>query len=949
MILVLLVVGTLPAFAQKGKVTGKVIDAKTGEELVGVNVYLKGNSSYGTITDLDGRYILENLPSGTDTIVFRYISYSTHEELIKLKENQTLTINVAMSDKLAELGEVTITSKRDQQKINTFLLEKKNASVSQVGLTADVIKKAPDNNSGEAIKRVSGTTIQGGKFAIIRGLNERYNLAMINNSPLPSTEPEKRAFSLDLFPSNMLDQLVILKSSIPEYPADWAGGIILIRTRDVPENPFINVSVSGSYNSLATFQHFYNTEAQKNDWFGLGSSSRELGDNFPTTDEIFSAKNTNRKQLVDYANLLPNNYGYNSGNALPNGGVNLSAGRNFKILNNNRLGLIFSGLYGTGQNFKPVERNWWTTDGLRALNYFDSTYEKDVKVGAMLNLTYNIGSGTKLSFKNTYNHSGEDQFTVRSGTRDAEGTFLKSYSYQYTFNRMFYSQLAGEHLLGAASNTDTNSFFKWKSTKIEWELGLGNTIRSLPDYRNVEYQTQDPENSPYRLKLLPQNGSEDVSRLFTTLNEDIKSVNVKVETPYKLNANLNGSIKVGYFHQYKKRVFDGRFLSYSRPSMGFQFSLLQLPVDEIFDNSSFFYESSSGPNGILMDEITRPYHSYFAESALNALFLQFETRVKERHRFIYGVRQENYHQILDSKGQNGEPVRIDTVWLNLLPSINYVFQATDKVNIRSSYFRSLSRPDFRELAPFAFLDFQSFSILRGNPALNVTQIDNFELSYELYPNAGELFSVSLFYKRFEDPIELLLDNSITLGAIGRLYQNLPLANSLGVEFDIRKNLGFLDSLGNTQAFGHFTIYGNVSIIKSEIDLKGETNTFNSRRPMQGQSPYIANFGIEWEADSGRWVATALFNRFGERIYNVGTATLPDIYEKARSVIDFQISRKFLKNSQLELKLSIQDILAQKLIYFFDFDSNQRFNADIDREVYSFRMPRTIGIGASYRF
>lgn len=937
------------AEAQTGKISGKVVDAITGEELIGASVYLKSMPSKGTATDFDGRFLLENLKAGKDTLVVTYVSYTATEMAIEIKEGVTIQQDVTLNDKASELGPVIFYGTINRQSITSFMIEQKKAPAIGNGITAEVMKKLPDHDAGGALKRVSGATLQGGKFAIIRGLNERYNLAMINNSPLPSTEPEKRAFSLDLFPSNMLDQLMIVKSGTPEYPGDWSGGIILIKTREVPDDPFFTIGLSSSINSLTTFNHFENSLSMKNDWIGLGSKARELPEDFPTTQEIFAAKNSNRKTLAEYGKLLPNNYAFETGNATPNGGLNFSGGRNYKLSSKNRLGVIFSGLYGNSRSFKPVDRYWWTTDGMRALHYTDSTFETDVRLGGMVNITLRLGSNHKLTLKNTYNHNGEDVFTKRSGLRDAEGTYLRSFSYQYTFNRMVYSQLSGEHVLGKTDGKKTKKpVFDLAATQLAWELGYGNTLRNLPDYRNVEYQTQDPESAPYRLKVIQQNGSEDLSRLFTTLREEIKGASFKLETPYKFTPRIFGSVKAGYYHQFKNRFFSGRFLSYSRPSSGFQFPLLELPVDRVFDPSSFFYTGSGGPNGLLLDEITRPYHSYFAQSSLHAGFIQAETNIGLRHRFIYGVRNENYHQVLESKGQNGENVRIDTIWRSWLPSLNYVFQLTEKANLRASYFRSVSRPDFRELAPFSFLDFQTFSILRGNPGLQLTTVDNAEARFEFYPGGGQVFSASLFYKRFKNPIELLLDNSITLGAIGRLYANLPLANSIGAEIDFRKNLGTLDTLLGTRAFRQFTVYGNFSYIISSIDLQGQTNTFNSKRPMQGQSPYIANLGLQWESKSEKWIATALFNRFGERINSVGTNTLPDIYEKARTVLDLQVSRKLMKD-KMELKLSFQDMLARDLIYFFDYDSNKKYNEGADRVVYRYKMPRVIGFGISYKF
>lgn len=941
--------------AQNGKISGRVIDSKTGEELIGASIYLKNTQPrQGASADIDGRFLIDAVKPGPYILVVSYIAYKTKELNITVQAGQTLTLNLGLEDAEQELGEVIIKGEVRKESVNAFLIEQKKSNIIGNGITADAIKRSPDNNSGEALKRVSGATLQGGKFAIVRGLNERYNLAMINNSPLPSTEPEKRAFALDLFPANMLDQLVIVKSASPEQPGDWSGGIILVRTKDVPDNKFFNVSLGGGVNSLTTFNAFTRGQSQDGDLFGLGAKARQLPEDFTSGQDIRTLKslgtNEARSQLSELGRRLPNSYALeNISSALPNGSLNVSGGTNIKLTENSKLGVIFSGLYSNSRSFRTIQRNWWRTDGGLAQTFVDSTYESDVRAGGMLNLQYKLASHTKITFKNTYNHNGEDLFTKRQGERIGDN-FIQSYSYQYTFNQMLYSQLGGEHVINLKSEIP-GSIFDFSKMRVSWETGFGRTQRQLPDYRNVEYVKQSQDDN-YTLRLLVQNGSEDVARLFTKLNEEIKSASANVELPYAFGNLVKGNIKTGYFHQFKQRFFDARFISTARPSTRFDFNLLELPVEQIFDASSFYYnDANTGRHGFLLDDITRPYHTYYANAALHAGYVSIETNVMARHKVIYGVRIESYRQVLNSADANSNPVNIDTTWNSFLPSVNYVYNLNDKSNLRASYFRSLSRPEFRELAPFAFLDFQTFSILTGNANLQVTRVHNAEVRWEIFPDAGEVFSVSAFYKQFENPIELLLDNSITLGAIGRIYRNLPSAQSYGIELDARKNLKFMDKwFGTTDVMSSFTAYGNFSYIFSQINLGNETNTWSSERPMQGQSPYIINLGMQWESKKHHWVATVLFNRYGERIYNVGTATLPDIFEKARSVIDFQLSKKFLKE-RLEVKASVNDLLRQDLLFFFDYDRDTKFNknTDVDREVFRYQMPRMIGFGASLKF
>ncbi|HYG15744.1 MAG TPA: carboxypeptidase-like regulatory domain-containing protein, partial [Bacteroidia bacterium] len=199
---------SISSYAQNGTISGRVIDELTGEELLGATVLIKGTSQ-GSATDFNGNYVIKNLQAGKYTVVFSYISYGTKEITdVIVTAGKATTVDVALKEAVLELTtEMVVTASYKQETANALLIAQKNAFSIGNGVSGDVIRKSAASNSGDVIKQVSGATVQGGKFAVIRGLNDRYNAAMINGSPLPSTEPERRAFSFDLFPSNMLDQL----------------------------------------------------------------------------------------------------------------------------------------------------------------------------------------------------------------------------------------------------------------------------------------------------------------------------------------------------------------------------------------------------------------------------------------------------------------------------------------------------------------------------------------------------------------------------------------------------------------------------------------------------------------------------------------------------------------------------------------------------------------------
>lgn len=925
---------TIPAIAQTGKISGKVIDAKDGYEVIGASVILKG-TTIGTTTDIEGRFLIDNIKEGNYILVFSYISYQSKEVPVTVTAGKTAVINTSLSENVAELGEVVISAEMRRESVNSRLVEQKNAKVIGNGISAEELKIAPVSNSGDALKKVSGATIQGGKFAVIRGLNERYNTAMINGAILPSTEPEKKAFAFDLFPANMIDNLTIIKSATPDLPGDFAGGLIQIITRDVPDDRFINLSLSTAYNSLTTGKDYLYYQGGKLDWLGVDDGTRALPDNFPSSSEVLEIKNDanisraerDRKIIALGRSIQEktNNYETLNRTASPYSSIQFSAGNSIKIKGNNkkRLGVIGSGYYSNKLTFQEIDRAWFGANGDPYFEYTDSLFEQNITLGGLLNFSLKLGDKLKINFKNSFNQTTENSHTLREGLNFAEGTSRQAAAYFFVTNRLALSQLSAEHYLSSSK------------IKINWDVSYGRTSRDMPDYKNIEYREGELG--------IAGSANENTAKLYSLLDETILGAGYNVQVPYKFLKNVS-YLKFGGMHTIKDREFSARLMGFTSVSSSlFNNSLRTLPREVVFNPENF----SDDRRGFTIDDITNPSHRYEANSSLHAFFVMTEQKLTNRLKAIYGVRYESYLQELVSANRNDEAVNISTPFNNILPSLNLIYEVNAKSNFRLSASQTVSRPELRELAPFSFFDFNTFSSLEGNPNLKITQIQNYELRYEFYPGSGEVMSLSIFDKRFTNPVELILAADLTLGVIRRSFTNLPSANALGIEFDFRKKLTFLGS-----AFEHVVLFGNAALIGSTIDLKGDTviesNTFNIDRPMQGQSPYILNFGLSYEIPKINSYVSLSYNRFGERIYNVGTKNVPDIYEKARNVIDFQISKKFIQN-KLEVQASVSDILANDLIFFADFTKSKKYDEEKDGVIFKYKMPRIVGFKASYKF
>ncbi len=396
-------------------------------------------------------------------------------------------------------------------------------------------------------------------------------------------------------------------------------------------------------------------------------------------------------------------------------------------------------------------------------------------------------------------------------------------------------------------------------------------------------------------------------------------------------------LKVGVYYQNKNRTFDSRVLGYAVSKIStFNNQYLDLPQEQIFGQQYI------GDKGFRIDDITEPSNRYTAKSSFKAAYVMLDNSLFKILRVVYGVRIENFEQELNSSIMKGVPYQVKKNNTNLLPSLNMTYALNKKTNLRFCASQTLSRPEFRELARFTFFDFNTNSVLLGNENLEQTKIQNYDVRYEVYPGKGELLSASLFYKRFDSPIEQYVKSFRD-----RSYRNAKLANSYGIEIEGRKSFSFLTNQDKSW-WNYLTVFGNVAFIKSKVEFKAEEAATNKSRPMQGQSPYLVNVGTSFIHPDHGFGLTLLYNRIGERLFEVGTIQVPypDVYEKARDIVDLQISKTFYK--KLEVRLSYGDILKQPFVYYQndDFGSKYKKSSNIIAQT---NIGSSIGLSATYKF
>lgn len=913
--------GQVPApKLNSGTISGKVIDLSNGEILTGVTVLIEGTTK-AVRTDLDGKFLLPNLSPGSYQISFRLFSYQSKTIPVEVKVGEVQYVDASLEKENKGLKEFVITTEMKKESMNTLLIQQKNAPSVSDAISIETIRKSPDRNTSDVLKRISGTSIQDNKFAIIRGLSDRYNTAFINGAPLPSTESDRKAFSFDLFPSNLIDNLTITKTATPDQPGDFAGGIIAVNTRDIPEKTFYSLQYGNSFNSLATFKPYVNYPGGKWDWLGIDDGTRQIPSGIPSSSDYTKYSKTQQTQA---SKLFANTWGLNRHtSALPGFSFQYTMGHR-KVIKGKEFGSMFGLSYNNTQRYNQVTRQDYDGDG-QIFSYKDDRYAFNTLAGAIWNLSLKLNSNNKISLKNTVNVTSENTTIERKGYNkpNDNNNYMTGLFYQQ--NVLSSHQLIGDHLLG------TSGF------RIKWNTSLSLIRRQIPDYRRMQYmQPADDPSLPYQAFISTTASPEFGGRFYSKLNENMYSANASVSKNVEWKSSKT-EIKAGGYVCIRDRQFQARNMGYVINNLASS-GLLYLPQNQIFDSSHI------NNKGFRLSENTNPSDFYTAQSYLYAGYIQFDTKLGEKLRFVYGGRTESYRQVLNSHGYTNEPITIDTTVVDFLPSMNATWMISKKANFRLAASKTVSRPEFRELAPFAFFDFDQFITLQGNNRLVRTKITNIDVRYEIFPGAGEVISVSGFFKHFNNPIELILDPAMGGGTRNMFYQNINKASNVGLEFEFRKKLTYLDKIFKTKFMKDLSVSFNYAWIRSSIDVSKVAGTEANTRPLQGQSPYLVNGGLFYSNEKG-WNASVMVNRVGRRITTVGTSNYPSYWENPRTIIDAQIARNWKK---WEFRLNGNDLLAQNLTIYQDMNKNGKFDA-ADNAIRSVKFGRNISFTVGYRF
>lgn len=906
-----------------GKISGKVSDEKTGEPIIGATVVIKGTTA-GSVTDIDGNFQIAT-DGGTFTVEVKYMGYTPKEvDDVKVANAGVTTLNVTLTEsKSTQLGEVVVRSSLKKENISALYTIQKNAATISDGISADVIRKSPDRSTGEVLKRVSGTTIQDNKFVIVRGLSDRYNTALIDNSILPSTEPNRKAFSFDIVPAAMIDNIVISKAGTPDMPGDFAGGIINILTKETPDQNFNSLALGFQYNTVATGRNFKSGYRTSTDFLGFDNGSRQLPNSFPSVSK--AQNGLSNQQGISALKSLNNDFTIREHRALP--GVNFQGalGRIYRLRNNNKLGITGAVTYThTELMKKDLVRQYDNFD------YQDNVYIYSSNLGGLLNAGYYFGAN-KIVFKTLYNRIFDDNFLERKGINYSSTSDVRYYAYDLVQKSLLKTSVEGEHQIGS------------RQSKLGWLVSFNNVGNNQPDQRKVSYSRLLGSNNLFSADNTSLGKAN--NRLFGNLNENIINGAINYSLPLEV-AGSKSTVKIGLFTQYRTRDFSNRYIgAVIDPSYPNADEIRTRPVDQLFSPALI----SSG--AYYLNDLTLPADAYNATVNTNAAYLMLDNKIAEDIRIVWGARFESYALDLRS----GKDVHVNPTWNDLLPSANITYSLTPKTNLRASYFRSVARPELREIAPLSYYDYELNANLNGNINLKRSQIDNLDFRYEVYPNPGEIISASVFYKKFNQTIENTVYGQ--LSSYDVTTENYGKAENLGVEVEIRKSL---KSIASSSFLKDMTFYANLAYIHSRVKLNqaSEINghTF-TERPLSGQSPYVINTSLGYATPDGKLSVNLLYNRIGQRLFLVGQSLKGNVYESPRNLLDFQASYAFSKKS--ELRLNVKDMLNNPVRLYFDQNNNGKFdgtkfangniNPTEDWIYQEFKPGTSVSLTFSYRF
>lgn len=935
-------------YGQTGTVRGKVMDSELGETLPGAAVVVAGTTT-GAPTDMDGSYSIEGLAPGTYNLVCTFISYEADTiKGVEVKADEVTLLDFDMGAGAVEIDVFNVVAKQSRNNDNFMLaMQQKSASVMD-GMSAQQMAKNGDSDAAGAVKRVTGVSVEGGKYVYVRGLSDRYSKTLLNGAEIPGLDPNRNSVQLDLFPTSLIENMTVVKSFTPDLPASFTGGLINLETKDFPDRYTFSFSTSQGFNTQANFRSdFLGYEGGKTDFAAIDDGARAIPDYVQANGVPFRSEDA--EGLSQATSSFGNNWAPTPRSTRQNESYSVSIGNQTKLFKRT-LGFNVGATYRKNYEFYQggtTERYTLTSlynDSYR-LNtekaFTDSRGDENVIWGALANLSYKWDGNNKFGLTVLRNQNGISSARYQNGRNpsDAADLFMEQRSLRYLERNMTSAQLKGEHLLPELGNV-----------RIDWIGSYTLSNQNTPDLRvfTNDYQYLSSDADP--TYSISANLYPVPTRYYREMDESNADAKVNVTIPF-LYKELESSIKVGGSVVKKHRVFAEQWYLFSAFNLAYDGN-----PNNYFDASN---TDATSDSYLFAIDATDAQNSYVADELVTGSYAMVDFHYSKRLRLIAGARFETTNiELVSDKWHEFErelanasdadataireqqaKFRGELLRSDLLPAVAGTYGLTDKQNLRFGYSRTLARPSFREIAPFSSFDFDYQFTKIGNPNIDRTLIDNFDVRWEWFPNAGELIAVSAYYKHFNNPIELVI-NPVAAN-LELTWKNQEYAKLLGTEVEVRKNLGAIAS-----ALQNYTIGVNATFVQSQTkvdvaeleQIRATDPDHADTRVMFGQSPYILNSFVGYKNDSLGLELNANFNVSGPKMTLVTKGGTPDVFDQPTGRLNFNVKKMVAK--RWALSLSAGNLLNPTTRQIYTFKGK-------DYDFQTYKRGRTFSVGVKY--
>ena len=934
-LLVLILFTIFNVNGQTGKIAGTIMDGEFNEPMAFANVLIK-NTTKGTTSDFDGKYSID-VEAGNYTLVFSYIGYQTIEiSDVVVKSNDEVIVDVTLNTNSLETVVITTTVRKNTE---SAILDLQKKSITLLdGLSAQSIKSSGASNIASAVKNVPGVSIQGGKYVYVRGLGDRYTKSILNGVDIPGLDPDRNTIQMDIFPTNILDNIIVVKSAAAEYPADFTGGVIDIVTKDFPTKANYTISTGFGYNPDMHFNDNYlNYSGSNTDFLGFDDGMRNIPVNryqvipgtFDNSTVLSNMTNVFNKELMaKQANSGANfNFGFTAGNQFDVGDDKLGYQLSFSYKNKTQFyDDRFDGTYMRDQNNSSVNElvGTRTSEGVEGKN--------TVLLSSLAGIVYKRdNSKYKVNFLHIQNGESSAGLYNQQIAQAAGGSGFEPIKK----DALLYTERSITNLL-----FEGNHSFDDANWKLNWKVSP--TLSRVYDKDHRITPLQQSQNGNYFIS--PSAASRPI-RIWRNLQEI--SLVAKVDAVRKYDfMDRPAKAKFGFNQTVKQRDF-------SIDDFQFEISGQNIVADGNADNlllsENIWTPQTDQGSHLVWGDLYEPANTFDATQNISAGYLSNEFSVSEKLKAVVGLRAELFSAIYTGQNQAATEIFVDEKIidkLDLFPSANFIYSLNDNSNLRVSYSRTTARPSFKEASKSQIFDPITNRLFIGNIDLEPSYISNFDIRTEFFGENSEMFAISGFYKDFKDPIELTFYESAPDQLTPR---NLGNASVFGIEFEFRKSLGFLlNSLENLK----FNI--NASYIESDLTMfEDEYNrrvnaardgeSIEKSRELQGQSPYLINAGFNY-SDSEIGLQTGLFfNVQGETLEVVGTGIVPDVYTVPFNSLNFTFNKKLGEEKKSTVDIKVSNILNSKRKSVY-----QSYKAS-DKTFTQFNPGTEFSIGYSYNF